>query len=77
MKTKLTVVVDGQGNVVATHAPARKPAAGSIHIESGLGTLPGQTLHEIEFEVPESFQHEQEIVEFHRRIRDHIAKGYK
>jgi hypothetical protein len=77
MKTRLAVVVDEKGDVVATHAPDRKPAGGSIQVQARLGTGPGQVLHEIEFEVPDSFQNEKEIVEFHRRIRDHILQDRK
>jgi hypothetical protein len=77
MKTRLAVVVDEKGDVVATHAPDQKPAGGSIHVQAGLRTGPGQVLHEIEFEVPDSFQNEKEIVEFHRRIRDYISQDRK
>ena len=66
MKTKLTAVVDEKGHVVATHTSNRTSSEGNLRIQSGPRTLPGQTLHEIEFEVPESFQHESEIVEFHQ-----------
>jgi hypothetical protein len=73
MKRKLTVVVDERGNVIGTHAPNPNPIEGGIIVQSGLRALPGQVLHEIEFEVPESFHSEQEIVDYHQRIRDHLA----
>jgi len=75
MKKKLTVVVDERGNVIATHAPNPNPVAGGITVQSGLRALPGQVLHEIELEVPESFRQEQEIIDFHRRIQDHLARS--
>ena len=74
MKTRLTVIVDEKGDVVATHAPDRKPQGSSIHVEARLGAGAGQVEYEIEIEVPDSFQNEKEISEFHRRVRDHISQ---
>jgi hypothetical protein len=66
MRTKRTVVVDQNGDVVATHAPSLKQVENSIIVQSGLKALAGQTLHEIEFEVPDTFRNEHEVIEFHR-----------
>ena len=77
MKTRLTVVVDEKGEIVATHAPSQRPKGETIAVQSGLGTLPGQVLHEIDFDVPDSFQNESDVVEFHRRVQSHIAQTHK
>jgi hypothetical protein len=73
-KSKVFVITDAQGEVVATHAPARGVDA-KLEVHSGLYPLPGQTLHETEFDVPASFQSEKEIRDFHEQLRVHLARS--
>jgi hypothetical protein len=72
MKTKLTVIVDSTGNIIATHSPEPTSTTG-FPAQSGLYPLSGQTLHEVEFEVPSSFRSHQDIEDFHIQLRDHLA----
>lgn len=71
-KTQLTVIVNEQGMVIATHTPNRAHINGNIFVKSGLDALPGQIKYEFEFEVPESFSHQSEIDQYHQKIQAHI-----
>jgi len=72
---KLTVILGKNGRVVATrvgHGPHVDAKSGiRSHIVAG----PGQTLHEIEIEVPEQFKSREDLDRFHASVAANIAKG--
>jgi hypothetical protein len=71
---KLTVVTAKNGEVVATrlgHGSRSDPKTG---IHSRLVAGPGQTLKEIEIDVPKVFKSPEEVTRFHDSVKKHLAK---
>ncbi len=70
-KTKLTVVVDESGRVVATHlghGDLPDPATGIV---ASLTAGPGQRVHKIEFDVPR-ITSAAGVEAFHEQIENHL-----
>jgi len=70
---KLTVITDEHGDVVGTQASdgAPDPATGAT---ASLVAGPGQTLHKIEFEIPQ-LSSGADIDDFHRRLTEYLRKN--
>jgi hypothetical protein len=71
--TRLKVMTNAAGEVIATHAVDKKPAGSNSGVKAEMRPLPGQTLHEIEFEMPDSFRNEAEVDQFHLAIGQALA----
>ena len=70
---KVTIITDTAGKVVGSrlgHGYITDPRSG---ISTKLVAGPGQTVHEIEIEVPARLTNSQEIAAFHDRIQEHLS----
>ena len=76
MKRKLTIITDGNGNVVATqvgHGDVVDPQSGIL---GSLVAGPGQHAHKIEFDVPD-LRSTAEISDFHKNLGAHLKASMK
>jgi hypothetical protein len=74
MKSKLTVVTDAHGAVVATqvgHGPVKDPKSGLV---GGIVAGPRQHLHKIEFDVPQ-LTSSADVEAFHHKLMEHLSTG--
>lgn len=67
----VTVVTNDQGKVIATHQVLPGTAPGAVR--SGLRAGPGQTLHEIEIEVPAKIATSEDVAPFHASVQAHLG----
>jgi hypothetical protein len=74
MRHKLTVITDSEGKVLVTqlgHGDVRDPKSGIL---GSIVAGPGQTLHKIEFDVPQMTARA-DVEAFHKKLADHLSKG--
>jgi hypothetical protein len=72
MTQKLTVITNHQGKVIATqlgHGDHRDPQSG---IRGGIVAGPGQSIHKIEFDIPQLFA-PADIDAFHDTLTEHLS----
>jgi hypothetical protein len=76
MKKKLTAITNADGKIVATqvgHGDTADVASGlSFSIVAG----PGQTVHKIEYDMPE-LRSPADLDEFHKKLEHHLKAHHK
>jgi len=72
MKSKLTVITDSHGAVIATQVGHGEPDP-KTGIAFGILAGPGQTIHKMEFDVP-SFRSRRDVDDFHLRVSEFLRR---
>jgi len=68
---KLIAVTNDEGRLVGTGIPCQPQVMGP---KARICAKPGQTLHEIEINVPERFASEDDVERFHRSVHQHLKE---